>query len=48
MRKLQTLLLMQSFVLLLFTFVINLSLFCLYNERLHDLPRSLSSMVDAT
>ena len=32
----------------LFIFVIDLSLFCLYNEWLHSLPTSLSSMAVAT
>jgi len=39
---------MPVFVLLLFTFVIDLSLFCLYDEWLHGLPTSLSSMTVAT
>ena len=39
---------MPLFVLLLFTFVIDLSLFCLYNEWLHSLPTSLSYMAVAT
>jgi hypothetical protein len=41
--------LMPLFVLLLFTlFVFDLSLFCLHDEELHGLARSLSSMAVAT